>query len=70
MTELERARKHLSQCQAVLAFRRNDPISVDFPCVLRQGENGVLAALSWVWEEQEKDRIDAAANPRLIIGAP
>lgn len=52
-SELERARAHLRKCQDSLAsWRENLPQnrSVEFV------ENNVLAALSWVWEEQEKTR--------------
>ena len=50
MSELDRARAHLRYCQDALAtFRRNG-------CryLVPGTEECVLAALSWVWEEQEK----------------
>jgi hypothetical protein len=52
MTELEQARAHLQRCQKSLANVRKAPIPFDcYPW-----EMAVLAALSWVWEEQEKNR--------------
>jgi hypothetical protein len=58
MTELERARAHLRGCQRILAFHRTNgsisPISVY--------EDPVLAALSWVWEAQQRELMpDSAA---------
>lgn len=54
MTELERARAHLLDCQTWLArLRRNFSL---FEGAVNRAELDVLAALSWVWEEQ--DRID------------
>ncbi len=48
MTELERARAHLRERQRMLAnVRRLNFDATDM-------ESAVLAALSWVWEEQEK----------------
>jgi hypothetical protein len=53
MTELQRARTHLQNCQLTLARDRRcnyswAPLS----------ERNVLAALSWVWEEQCADERD------------
>ncbi len=54
MTELERARAHLLSTQRDLRRCReaqfNRPITESY-------ERYVIAALSWVWEEQEKDRL-------------
>lgn len=51
MTDLERARAHLLHSQAVLAVHRR--MNKRFLSV-SWAENCVLAALSWVWEEQVK----------------
>ncbi len=51
MTELERARAHLRDCQYTLY--RHRAVGLVFPC----DERNVLAALSWLWEEQEKNRL-------------
>ena len=49
MTELERARAHLLARQNWLAFaRRNEMAAIH----IDRAELNVLAALSWVWEEQ------------------
>lgn len=49
MTELERARAHLFAVQHTLAMHRRDG-SAWTPWF----ESCVLAALSWVWDEQQK----------------
>jgi hypothetical protein len=54
MTELERARAHLRQAQAVLAFARNH--CVKSWSVNSSLETNVLAALSWLWDAQERAR--------------
>ena len=58
MTELERARKHLRSEQKILLDRRllaaGAPFPQDWEPSVKDAEEGVLAALSWVWEEQEK----------------
>ncbi len=52
MTELERARSHLRECQRRLSYDRRCNYSwIPF------SENLVLAALAWAWEEQEKRRM-------------
>ena len=53
MTELERARGWLKDCQDRLAYERSfhDKVRVRF------FESAVLAALSWVWEAQERERL-------------
>lgn len=56
MTELERARAHLRYCQDALATYRRNGIRYLVPGT----EACVLAALSWVWEEQE--RLSFAGN--------
>lgn len=48
MTELERARAHLRGCQIDLVWARGW-----HPNTIPKYETAVLAALSWVWEEQE-----------------
>lgn len=54
MTDLERARVHLQDCQEWLADVRAAPFVLAQGLYLGKAENAVLAALSWVWEEQEK----------------
>jgi hypothetical protein len=54
MTELERARAHLRQRQKYLSAMRKSPLCPD----CSPWEMAVLAALSWVWEEQEKSRAE------------
>ena len=49
MTELYRARAHLRRCQQRLSHNRRCNYSW-----VRESELHVLAALSWLWEEQEK----------------
>jgi hypothetical protein len=55
MTELERAREHLLVRQEMLAEARKMPLG-PLTCLgyLDMMEQCFLAALSWVWEEQEK----------------
>ncbi len=58
MTELERARAFLRQAQDGLSYYRKcagEGIRNVEPCI-RDNENCVLAALAWVWEEQEKQQ--------------
>ncbi len=50
MTELGRARNHLRRCQIYLAQDRRNG------CRIFDSESDVLAALSWLWEQQEKER--------------
>lgn len=58
MTELERARALLSQAQAGLAYyRRCAGEGIRVGDCIRDNELCVLAALSWVWEEQTKDHL-------------
>lgn len=52
MTDLERARVHLMYCQACLVRDRAARVPNSWRII---SENAFLAALSWVWEEQEKD---------------
>lgn len=52
MTDLKRARAHLLECQRQLFVWR----SCNRIAHPQMQENAVLAALSWVWEEQEKAR--------------
>jgi hypothetical protein len=55
MNDLERARAHLQWAQYwLLTCRRNGHVT-------RNSEDTFLAALSWVWEEQEKARIAETA---------
>lgn len=57
MTELERARAHLRASQNDLAKIRGAGMP---PWIIGFAEGNVLAALSWVWEEQEKVNGDSA----------
>lgn len=57
MTELERARAHLLDAQILLSHSRRDPQLRSAPRAMRLVENGFLAALSWVWECQERERL-------------
>ena len=51
MTDLERAQAHMEHEQEELAWARKYETEEN---ALHYFENGFLAALSWVWEEQEK----------------
>lgn len=51
MTELEHARTHLHETQSALQNAR----SSDLPWA-KTAENHFLAALSWVWDAQERSR--------------
>ena len=58
MTELEQARAHLRRCQFILARDRKSCGSTEVDKgILIASEWGVLAALSWVWDAQERDRM-------------
>jgi hypothetical protein len=50
MTELEEARAHLQHCQDVLAIGRANGGGA----YMDLSERNVLAALSWVWDAQER----------------
>lgn len=74
MNSLERARAHLLQRQRWLAIRRQS--EANHPGMFHHSEitaheNAVLAALSWVWAEQEKRRVsdyrEALAHVRLQV---
>ena len=76
MTELEQAQEHLRACQASLYFaRRSRPFHVSYPQHPRGlstrefkvlCEAQVLAALSWVWDAQERaSRIEPTAVWRV-----
>ena len=56
MTELERARAHLWNCQwSLRAFRRDaKELGGSYEETVRHAEGHVLAALSWVWEAQQQ----------------
>ena len=63
MAELERARAHLRLCQESLRQWRTAGFTEEY---LRENigpeEDNFIAALSWVWEEQEKAREPTAAE--------
>jgi hypothetical protein len=54
MTELERARAHLRECQEDLRWARGDMVAPPNFQYLQRMEGYVLAALSLVWEEQQR----------------
>jgi hypothetical protein len=54
MTELERSREHLQECQRRLVIARQH-YSGD-PSYMKYITDNVLAALSWVGDAQERDR--------------
>jgi hypothetical protein len=68
MTELEEARAHLEACQAHLAWTRQAPqvfgANPDdaYKEFIRIDERRVLAALSWVWDVQERAGINLVAD--------
>ena len=64
MTDLERARAHLLYEQRCLAAARR--IAGLKPASLRAFESAFLAALIWVWEEQEK-AADNALNEWWLL---
>ncbi len=57
MTELERARAHLRECQEALANARRIGW---LGHVMQWREQTVLAALSWVWEAQTNEALHEA----------
>ena len=61
MSELERARAHLTWCQWQLSRWRGLQTIVP-EIYLGNYESAVLAALSWVWEEQENERYRGYEN--------
>lgn len=79
MTELERARAHLREAQECLGSIRRSIGSwgpnyrPGVPNALRTAECCVLAALSWLWEEQSRTDGDyvfprRSGNPDLGFG--
>lgn len=59
MSDLERARAHLLYCQSQLARAREFRWVGEYT---QNVERHFLAALSWVWEEQEKAEIARIAG--------
>lgn len=62
VTEIECARTHLQQCSHVLAVRRRATQygnTEAHRAVVRVAEFHVLAALSWVWDAQERAGLNA-----------
>jgi len=59
MTELEQARAYLRACQAKLRYARDVSVFIDgqwYPGNMKaNAERAVLAALSWVWDAQQRD---------------
>jgi hypothetical protein len=81
LTELDQARAHLRECQDALHLSRSRGVNsfgVPFAKVhdgLRREHNALYAAISWVWDAQERereqrqewlDRFPCAGNLRLI----
>ncbi len=75
MIELERARAHLLRCQEILCERRRvtgwanyyyDSIASPNKYIER-AEDSVCAALSWVWEEQEREGTDRIMGAWLHV---
>lgn len=70
MTPLERARQFLLERQLYLSIVRARASDYD----IDRCEDAVLAALSWVWEEQEKENVIAisghASGARLRTPPP
>ena len=60
MTELERARAHLRECQRILYSQRRAWPHLCQGEMLSRDESNVLAALSWVWDAQERERMAQA----------
>jgi hypothetical protein len=60
MTEREQALAHLRKCQAALAHARSVSVFEQgswWPQdLMTNTENRVLAALSWLWDAQERER--------------
>lgn len=54
MTELEQARAHLLECQDLLHAARKLAWCIDGQRMALEYEKYVLAALSWVWDAQER----------------
>jgi hypothetical protein len=54
MTELEQARAHLCFAQSELYRIRTLPESYLTPVWIKYATGSVLAALSWVWDAQER----------------
>ncbi len=59
ITELEQARAHLTLCQETLRILRAAPKRYvrrrDHAGIVGEAKSSVLAALSWVWDAQERD---------------
>jgi hypothetical protein len=81
MTELEEARAHLRECQASLQEARGS-FTVEIglcsvpmtkppaaPEITARCERAVLAALSWVWDAQEraKTHVRVCRSPRADV---
>lgn len=67
MTELEEARAHLKFTRELLArarFSAADWFPDDWG---QQCERGYLAALSWVWDAQEREALEKLPDGALII---
>jgi|ERR1035437_4740556 hypothetical protein len=54
MTELENARAYLAESQDYLRDIRRQTPAWAAPGLIGRAESGVLAALSWVWDAQER----------------
>jgi hypothetical protein len=69
-TELEQARAHLRDCQKALKHARDVSVFEQgqwWPENMKaNAERAVLAALSWVWDAQERERVAAKKVQRRI----
>ena len=67
MTELEQARAHLRRCQDRFHHRRALGVG---DVVREEAEAAVLAALSWVWDAQEREKhIRLISEDSILIKA-
>jgi hypothetical protein len=73
MTDLERARAHLLECQRDLYVRRAAPWTRNpsgQQWCRERAEQAFLAALSWVWEEQQRNRNGSRDEGMAITYGP
>lgn len=63
MSELERAQAHLRNCQSDLRSTRCSRHFTDY----RHEESAVLAALSWLWEAQQRWKTELLTELRQTV---
>lgn len=72
--ELRRARAHLKYCQNHLKYARDVSVYEKgqwWPdCMMSNAEEGVIAALSWVWDAQQRDAILRFENLTYYFNVP